>query len=128
MQQEGPTPLDLYSQRAREAQRSADQINTRCDLYQMVSVALGLLVCAFLYESLFAKKMPLWTSAVPLAAIVVAAKRAQQQRREVLKLLSVCEYYDKGIARLKHDWEALDDGKDFVDHAHIYATGPHARD
>jgi len=40
----------------------------------------------------------------------------------VLRSLSVSEYYGKGIARLKRDWDSLDDGKDFIDPEHIYAT------
>jgi len=122
MQREKPSPLAFYVRRAEEVQLSADETNRRCGLWQTGSFVLVLLACAFLYESLIPKKLPVWASILPIAAAVVLAIQAQEHRRRVLKLVSVREYYDKGIARLKRDWESLDDGKDFIDPDHIYAT------
>ena len=59
---------------------------------------------------------------VTFAAVALTADQAQKRRRKVLKLVSVREYYEKGIARLKRDWDSLDDGKDFIDPEHMYAT------
>jgi MutS domain V len=120
MQQEGP--LNFYTRRAREVEFSAQETHARCGSYQVGSALLGLLVCLFLYESFITKKLPVWTSIVPISAIVFVTRKDQQHRRGVLRLLSIGEYYDKGIARLKRDWEVLDDGKDFVDPDHIYAA------
>jgi MutS domain V len=122
MTQEIPTPLEVYRRRTREAESSAEEMNSRCGSWQAGALALALLACVFLYESLVVKKLPVWTSVFPIAAAAVVAKQAQQHRRRVLRLLSVGEYYDKGVARLKRDWELLDDGKDFIDPDHIYAA------
>ena len=116
------TPLDSYTRRARELDFSAEESNSRCTSYQAGLLVLGLLVCVCLYESFIAKNLPVWTPIFPIAAAAFAMKQVFQDRRKILKLLSVREYYDKGIARLKHDWDLLDDGKDFIDADHIYAT------
>lgn len=122
MQLETPTPLDFYTRRAKEMEFAAEEINMRRRSCQVWWIILGLLACVFLYGSLIAKKLPVWPAILPMAAVAVLMKRAEQHCRKVLKLLSVREYYDKGIARLKRDWDSLDDGKDFLDPAHIYAT------
>lgn len=115
-------PLDSYKQRAEQAQLSAEQFNERRGKWLAASVVLGLITAALLYESFIAKKLPYWSFIPSLVVLSVAMKQAAQHRNRVLKFVSVQEYYDKGIARLKHDWEALDDGKDFIDSKHIYAT------
>ena len=122
MQQEKSTPVNFYTQRAQAVQFSAEEVNHRRAFWQMALLALGLLACVFLYESFIVKKLPVWSSIVPIAAAAFVMKQARQRSREVLKLFSVRDYYDKGIARLKRDWDLLDDGKDFIDPAHIYAT------
>jgi hypothetical protein len=122
MQLEIESPLNFYMQRAKEVEFSAEETNRRCGLFQTGSAVLILLACVFLYESLIPKKLSVWASLLPIAAAGVVAKEAQKHKRRVLKLLSIREYYDQGIARLKRDWELLDDGKDFIDLDHIYAT------
>jgi hypothetical protein len=122
MQLEMPTPLDFYTQRAKEVEFSAEEANRRCASCQAGLLVLGLIVCVFLYESFVAKKLPVWTSFLPIAAAVIVKKQAGEYHRRVVKLVGVREYYEKGIARLKRDWESLDDGKDFIDPDHIYAT------
>jgi hypothetical protein len=120
MQQEDPTPLSVYSQRSQQVQLLSEQTNERRGRWLSAAVFFGLLTCAFLYESFIAKKLPYWASILPAAAAIFSLKRAQQYRSNVLKLVSVRSYFDRGIARLKHDWDSLDDGKDFIDPAHIY--------
>ena len=117
-----PTPLDLYSRRAREVQFSAEETDKRCGLLQAGSLLLLVLASTLFYEALIPKKLPLWISIVSFSAVAVVANQAQKQRRKVLKLVSVREYYDNGIARLKRDWDSLDDGKDFIDLDHMYAS------
>lgn len=122
MSSESTAPLDSYKQRAEEAQCSAERVNERRAKWLASSVALGLITAALLYQSFVAKKLPYWSFIPPLVVLSFAMKQASEQRSRVLKLVSVREYYDKGIARLKRDWDALDDGKDFINSDHIYAT------
>ncbi|MGB6876761.1 MAG: hypothetical protein WBD87_12105 [Candidatus Acidiferrales bacterium] len=122
MQQESPSPLGAYSKRSQELKLLSEQTNERRGKWLSISVFLGLLMCGLLYESFIAKKLPYWSFILPAAVVAFSMRQAQQHRRQVLKLVSVRSYYDKGIARLKHDWDSLDDGKDFIDPAHIYTT------
>ena len=117
-----PTPLDFYSRRASEVQLSAEETDKRCGLLQAGSLLLLVFAGVLLYEALIPKKLPIWSCILPVATLAITANQAQRYRRKVLKLLSVSEYYDKGIARLNRDWNSLDDGKDFIDPEHIYAT------
>lgn len=115
-------PLSAYTSRLQQNQQLSEQVNERRGKWWSISVFLGLLTCALLYESFIAKKLPYWAFGLPAAAAAFSLRQAREHRSKVLKLLSVCSYYDKGIARLKHDWDSLDDGKDFTDPAHIYAS------
>lgn len=122
MQQESYSPLTTYSKRLQEVQRLSEETNERRAKWLSISVFLGLVTCALFYEAFIAKKLPYWTFIFPAAAAAFSFQRAQHRRNNVLKLLSVGSYYEKGIARLKHDWDSLDDGKDFIDADHIYAS------
>jgi hypothetical protein len=122
MPQETETPLDFYTRRAQEVQSTAEQVNDRRGKWLFACVVLAILVCICLYRSFITKKMPYWSAAFPVAVLAFAMRRAKEHRSRVLKLLSVHESYDKGIARLKRQWDSLDDGKDFIDPDHIYAT------
>lgn len=122
MQQETSTPLSVYSQRSQQVQLLSEQINKRRGIWLYTSAFLALLACALLYESFVSRKPPYWSFIFPAIAAAFSLKQAQQHRKKVLKLLSVHSYYEKGIARLKHDWDSLDDGKDFIDPSHIYAS------
>ncbi len=122
MSPETETPLDFYTRRAQEVEASAEDANDRRGKWLGACVILAALVLFCLYRSFITKKMPYWSAAFPVIVLAFAARRALQHRAHVLKLLDVSRYYDKGIARLKHEWDSLDDGKEFIDSDHIYAT------
>lgn len=122
MLSDAPTPSGFYGRRAEELDFAAEEKNRRCRSYQAVSVLLAILVPVLAYAVIVSEKLPFWILVLPIAGFVVATRQAQQHRREVLKLLSVREYYDKGNARLRREWDVLDDGKDFIDRDHVYAT------
>lgn len=122
MSPERETPLDFYTKRAQEVQVSAEETNDRRGKWLGACVILSILVCWLLYQSLATKKLPHWSAALPIVVLAFAARRALQHRAHVLKLLDVSCYYDKGIARLKREWDSLDDGKEFIDPDHTYAT------
>src|ERR1700691_3960129 len=113
MKEKLQTPFDFYTRRVGEVQFSAEEANKRCRLLQTGSLILLLLICTVLYEALIPKKVPVWISVVPFAALAVVVNQTKKYRSSVLKLVSLREYYEKGIARLKRDWDSLDDGKDF---------------
>lgn len=122
MSAETETPLDFYTRRSQELESSAEQTNESRGKWLGACIILAALVLFCLYRSFITKKLPYWSAALPIIVLAFAARRALQHRAHVLKLLDVSRYYDKGIARLKHEWDSLDDGKEFVDPDHIYAT------
>ncbi|MGH9715790.1 MAG: MutS-related protein [Candidatus Acidiferrales bacterium] len=122
MPQEASTPSDVYARRAMKVDLAADEANQRYSGYQTATVVLALLVLASLYGIFFAKKLPPWIVILPVVGVAATARQVRKERTRVLKLLSVREYYDKGSARLRHAWDSLDDGKDFIDRDHMYAT------
>ncbi len=85
-------------------------------------VVLCLIACIGFYDSLVVKNLPLWAVflTVPVAAFLLTQSHRQQDK--TLRLFRLCEYYDTGIARLTRNWEVLDEGKDFLDPDHFYAT------
>jgi hypothetical protein len=90
--------------------------------YQMGFISLGVLGCILLYQALVIKSLPVWMPflLVPLGALVASQmKRSQDKAR---RLLRIADYYDKGMARLDHKWDSLDEGQEFVDPDHFYAT------
>jgi MutS domain V len=122
MQCDTLTPSEVYDRRAKEVERAADETNQRCRRYQGASLLLACVLLFVAYANLISKGAALWTILLPVAALVFTTRQAQIHRRSVLKLLSIREFYEKGSARLRRDWSALDEGSDFVDRDHIYAT------
>lgn len=122
MSSETETPLEFYTRRSQEVESSAEQTNESRGKWLGACVILAILVCWLLYQSFATKRMPYWSAALPIIVFAFAARQVLQHRAHVLKLLDVSRYYDKGIARLKHEWDSLDDGKEFIDPDHIYAT------
>ena len=82
---------------------------------------LGLVACFLIYQALVNKTVPLWSASlvVPVAAVVEYQRR--RSRLDFMKLRSLSEFYEKGTARLAHNWERLDSGDDFLDQDHLYA-------
>jgi MutS domain V len=115
-------PSDFYKQRAKELRLELEEVVKRQGSYRSGVILLGLFACVMLYQSVVAKRLPLWTSVlvVPFGLYLVRQSRNCQQR--ALNLLRLADYYDKGIARLAYEWESLDEGRDFIDQDHFYAT------
>jgi hypothetical protein len=122
MQEAESNPLSFYTRRAQEVQFSAEQINQRRGFWLTVSLVLGVISFVLLYQSFISGKLPYWSSAPSIVVLAFTLRRARQHRDKVLKLVSVRTYYDKGIARLKHNWDLLDEGKDYIDPAHLYSS------
>jgi hypothetical protein len=114
--------MDFYQRRSHEVRIASDEAVRIQGLYRWGFVVLGLFVCIILYESFAAKSLPPWTPvlAVPVGAYLLTQSRRQQYN--ALKLFRLCDYYDAGIARLTRKWDVLDEGKDFFDPVHFYAT------
>jgi hypothetical protein len=115
-------PRDFYNRRANELRMEADEAIQLRGWYQVVFISLGILGCILLYQALVIKSLPLWMPflLVPLGALVGSQMKRSQDK--ACKLLRIADYYDKGIARLDQKWDSLDEGREFADPDHFYAT------
>ena len=115
-------PASQFYARRTEELRAATSINLEAySKFSGAYVALGIAACILAYQALALKNLPLWTIslALPVAALIEYKRR--RTRVEFLKLRSLSEYYEKGIARLNLNWEKLDAGDEFLDQDHLYA-------
>jgi hypothetical protein len=115
-------PRDLYNRRSNELGLGTDEALRRRGFYQAGLVLLGVLGCILLYQALVTKRLPIWTPLLvtPVGAFVGSKMKKHQDK--ALRLLRLADYYRNGIARLEHRWDSLDEGREFADPNHFYAT------
>ena len=100
----------------------ADETSARYSKQTQILVLLGILACVALYQSLVAKRWPLWTIGVPVPLAVWVALRGRRLHVRSVELNNLIDYYGKGIARLARKWEELDGGEKFIDQDHLYSA------
>ena len=116
------SPLETYRGRADELRRSAEETGLRHQSATRGLLLVGLLATVAMYQAWSVRSLPRWA---PLPLIPVAGylfrkmARTQRQAREIRCLE---EYYRRGIDRLTLRWDSLDEGLDFQDAGHFYAT------
>jgi hypothetical protein len=119
---DAPVPArDFYARRIEELRTATNGSLSTYSRYTQTLIALGLLACLLLYESVVAKSLPLWSAGLVLPGAALAEYQRRRSRLNFMKLRSLSEFYEKGIARLTHNWERLDSGDDFLDQDHLYA-------
>ena len=114
-------PSEFYSRRTEEVRDATTAAFANHSKYTQALVALGLVACFLLYQALANKSVPLWSASlvIPVAGLIEYQRR--RSRINFMKLRSLSEFYEKGTARLTHDWERLDSGDDFLNQDHLYA-------
>jgi MutS domain V len=112
---------EFYPSRTEEVRTATTASFATYSRYTQVLVALGLIALVLVYQALANKAVPLWSATliVPVAALVEYQRR--RTRLDFMKLRSLSGFYEKGIARLTHNWEHLDSGEEFLDQNHLYA-------
>jgi len=121
-EQETSAASTFYDRRTHEIDHAADEANRRYGTNQVSSIVFFLFIVASIYAPFATKNFPFWLIILPIAGFAATSKKALSHRRQVLRLLSIREYYDKAAARLRHQWDSLDEGRDFIDPQHMYAT------
>jgi hypothetical protein len=114
-------PFEFYARRSNELRDEAEESAARYSRYTQFLIVLGLLACVAFYQSVIAKRLPLWSAMLVVSA---GAWVVHQRHRCHVKSVQFCrliEYYDKGTARLAHKWELLDGGDKFIDLDRIYS-------
>ena len=115
-----PAP-DFYSSRSEELRAATTAGLATYSRYTQALVALGLVACFLVYQAVANKSVPLWSAGcvIPVAAWIEYQRR--RSRFNFMKLRSLSEFYEKGNARLTHNWERLDTGEEFLNQDHLYA-------
>ncbi len=115
-------PRDVYDRRINELGLATDEAVRLRGSYQAALILLGVLGCILLYQAFVAKRLPIWTPLLlaPIGAFV--GSRMKRYQDKALRLLRLTDYYHGGIARLDHKWDSLDEGQEFADPNHFYAT------
>ena len=112
---------DFYARRTAELRAATNASLGTYSRYTQTLIALGLLACLLLYQSVVAKSLPLWSASLVLPVAVLVEYKRRLSRLNFMKLRSLSEFYDKGFSRITQNWERLDGGDEFLDQDHLYA-------
>jgi MutS-like protein len=114
--------LDFYTQRTEQLRGAVAEAVRLQNFYRISVVVLICLACLLLYESFVAHRFPVWSVIIAVPPLVFVMRQARNYQNKALKLFRLSDYYGAGIARLTHEWSSLDEGRDFIDQGHLYAT------
>ena len=114
-------PSAFYVRRAGELRAAINEDLSRLPRYTISLVLIALLACVSFYLSIVAKELPIWVPLLVASAGVALVQRRHMCHRRLIRLSSLAEYYEKGIARLNRDWKSLDRGEGFIDQDHFYS-------
>jgi hypothetical protein len=115
-------PLEFYRRRRLEICVRTDDARRTYDTARMALAISLLLTFAALYQIFVTKAWPVWSVAVAIPVVAYTAYQTKRYQDRLRKLQSLHDYYAKGVARLGLAWDALDEGSDFIDPRHLYAT------
>ncbi len=88
-----------------------------------MALAISLLLTfVALYQIFVTMAWPVWSVAVAIPVVAYTAYQTKRYQDRLRQLQSLHDYYAKGVARLGLAWDALDEGSDFIDPRHLYAT------
>jgi hypothetical protein len=115
-------PRDYYALRADELRYASGE-----EIKLQGSYRVGLIFVIFagffmLYQSLVAKRFPLWAALSVAPVVAYFGRQSKRHREKAQRFIRQAEHYDRGIARIDLNWEALDEGNDFADPDHFYAA------
>lgn len=118
------TPLpaaESYAQRTEELRAATSASASSYSRCTQILVALVIVGCIAFYQAIVAKRLPLWGAALVVPAIAVVVQQRHHYYLQFAQLTSMVAYYEKGDARLTHQWLLLDPGESFIDHDHFYS-------
>jgi hypothetical protein len=118
---DGGPPLESYKRRIQELQDRVEKVNARTQRRYAILTLLALLCVAVLLLAFRHGWNYAWFAALVLPAGAFVIEKISRDRSEVMRLVVLHDYYERGIARLGLDWNALDGGVEFQDTSHLYA-------
>src|ERR1700678_1994770 len=116
------TPAGFYARRMSEIQSNIQEALSRVHSHTFFSTLSGAAAVFCFYEAIVPKALPIWFPFLPLIAAVYFLERRWRSQRRFLQLVSLEDFYARGIARLARDWKSLDGGAQFADPDHSYAA------
>lgn len=120
--EDAPAPAsEFYARRLEELRAATTTCLGTHSKYTQILVVLGLLACYLVYEAVANKSVPLWSAGLVAPVAVFIEYQRRRSRLNFMKLRSLSEFYEKGSARLNHNWDRLDSGDEFLDQDHLYA-------
>ena len=122
MPNESPTPLDFYSRRSRELTSDVAAAKSSLSASRASLSVLALIAAALCYESFVAKTFPLWLPAIVIPFAFLISRQTGRANARFLTFVTLADYYEKGTARLQRNWQLLDEGQEFKDPEHFYAS------
>jgi len=114
-------PSDFYARRPNELRVAADESTALYSRYTQFLIVLALVACVAFYQSVIAKRLPIWAAALVVPAGAWVIQKRHRCHIKSIQLQSLIEYYEKGAARLTRKWDQLDGGDKFVDQDHFYS-------
>lgn len=114
--------VDVYARRIIELTSEIEALRSRLSAVLKFVAMLGALFCYLAYLGFVSRRIPAWPAIAILPVPIALAVHAKQLQRQRIYLLDVRESYETGIARLRHDWDKLDEGAEFADPTHDYAS------
>jgi len=121
LEAESLSPTEFYARRSVELRVAADESAVRYSRHTLILAILGLLGCLALFQSVFAKRWPLWTAIPVVAAVAWVVEQRHRCHLRSVQLGNLIEYYEKGAARLIHKLGSLDGGDSFLEEEHLYS-------
>ena len=112
---------EFYAGRSEEIRNATTAALLTYSRYTQALIALALVACFLFYQAVAKKNFPLWSVGLVVPAAGLIEYRRRFTRLNFMKLNSLSDFYEKGRARLSHDWARLDTGEDFLDQDHPYA-------
>ncbi len=114
-------PLEFYKRRIQELQDGVEKVSARTRSLRAILIFLALIGGVIFLAAIGHGWKYGWFAALVIPAGAFVIEKISRGRREVMKLVVLRDYYERGVARLGLDWNALDSGTEFQDANHLYA-------
>lgn len=120
--EESMKPLDFYARRSGKLSVAFAEAERSAWILRVGLVVLVLIALALCYESFVVRSFPIWIPAVAIPFVMLLAQRSKKCKERLLELANLQDFYERGTARIQRRWEPLDEGQEFKDQEHFYAS------
>lgn len=116
-------PSAFNDRRKRELEDLAADNSARTGRLTSLLVFVAAISALLLYEGVFQKEYPLLWALIPAAVLgALLLQRRHRLHLRSVEIANIGNYYDESAARLERNWDVLDEGAEFTDQGHPYAS------